>query len=320
MNDSQELRTRARLGDLAALRTLGQRLLVGEGVRQSVNEGVALIREAAAKGDAAATLLLSVFAAWGVLQARNFDTALDYLTRAALAGSTPAQRELQILARSTSTDWQALRQLIDIPALTTPSAMRTARERPRIVVIESFATADECVWLIERGRPHLRRAKVYHGSSALEASQARTNTEADFTVFNTDVLLALVRERMAVAARTASAYFEVTKLLHYEGGEQFDPHGDFLEINTPELVREVEKRGQRSATFLTYLNDSYDGGETDFPQLGFRYKGTRGSALLFNNIDREGLPDYSTVHAGMPPTSGEKWLLSQWIRTQPVTG
>jgi hypothetical protein len=40
--------------------------------------------------------------------------------------------------------------------------------------------------------------------------------------------------------------------------------------------------------------------------------------LLFDNIDPGGAPDHDTVHTGMPPTSGEKWVLSQWIRTRPV--
>jgi hypothetical protein len=32
---------------------------------------------------------------------------------------------------------------------------------------------------------------------------------------------------------------------------------------------------------------------------------------------RDGSPDYNTRHAGLPPTSGRKWVLSQWIRTKP---
>jgi prolyl 4-hydroxylase len=125
---------------------------------------------------------------------------------------------------------------------------------------------------------------------------------------------------MSVAARAPTSFFEVTKLLHYQGGEEFAIHADFLELNTPELVREIKARGQRAATFLVYLNDRYEGGETDFPRIGFRYKGACGGAMIFSNIDATGAPDYATVHAGLPPTRGEKWLLSQWIRTQPVIG
>jgi hypothetical protein len=71
-------------------------------------------------------------------------------------------------------------------------------------------------------------------------------------------------------------------------------------------------------TFLTYLNDDYEGGETDFPRIGYRYKGRRGDALYFVNVDGAGAPDYRTVHAGLPPASGTKWLLSQWVRSRPV--
>jgi hypothetical protein len=35
---------------------------------------------------------------------------------------------------------------------------------------------------------------------------------------------------------------------------------------------------------------------------------------MFANVDLVGNPDRSTLHAGLTPTQGEKWLLSQWIR------
>jgi prolyl 4-hydroxylase len=314
------LRELARKGQPAAMLALGRRLLVGDGVGQAVDEGAALVAEAASRGDADAHVLLAVFAAFGILQPRNFPAALDSLLQAALLGSTQARRELQLLARGSGEDWHALRRSVDVAALTTPATVRTLREHPRILVIDHFASPAECDWLLGRCRAHLHPAMVYHGSARLATSAGRTNTEADYTIFNSDVLLALLRERMAVAAGVASTHFEVTKLLHYERGEQFGLHGDFLELNTPELAREVEVRGQRAATFLTYLNDDYEGGETEFPKLGIRHRGRRGSALLFHNVDGSGRPDYSTVHAGRPPVTGEKWLLSQWIRTRPVSG
>ena len=66
------------------------------------------------------------------------------------------------------------------------------------------------------------------------------------------------------------------------------------------------------------MNEGYEGGATQFPRLNWQYRGGRGDALLFSNVDTTAAPDYDTVHAGMPPTSGEKWVLSQWIRNRPV--
>jgi prolyl 4-hydroxylase len=67
-------------------------------------------------------------------------------------------------------------------------------------------------------------------------------------------------------------------------------------------------------TVLVYLNDDLEGGETEFLQLGLRHRGRKGDALMFRNVDAEGQPDRRTLHAGRPPTQGEKWLLSVWIR------
>lgn len=316
-SEVNELQQRARLGEPHAVIALARRMLVGEGVRQAPAEAVALLRRAA-DVEPEAAVQLAVCAAWGVGQPRNIDTALDHLQRAAALGGHSAQRELQLLACDAGTDWSALRQAIDVAALTAALPVRVISQQPYIAAIDGFCSAEECRWLIERGRGDLRRALVYRGTADARAAESRTNTESSFTIFRADIILNLIRERMAATARTSTAYFEITKLLHYHPGEQFGLHGDFLQLNTPELAREVELRGQRAGTFLTCLNEEYEGGETDFPRLGYRFKGRRGDALLFSNVDAAGAPDYATVHAGLPPLTGEKWLLSQWIRSKPV--
>ena len=60
-----------------------------------------------------------------------------------------------------------------------------------------------------------------------------------------------------------------------------------------------------------------EGGETHFPQAGVRFKGRKGEALVFRNVTPSGAPDFDTLHAGLPPSRGEKWLLSQWVRRRP---
>ncbi len=315
-----ELRERARAGDPGALTALGKRLLIGDGVGQSPQEAVRCLRQAAGLGDGEATAQLALFAGWGVLQPRNLAEALDHLRRAAELGWAPSRRELQFLARSNGTDWGALRQQVSFADWTRAAPVRVISESPKISVIDGFATFAECDWLIQRGRHNLKRALVYRKDAGGHAAvDSRTNTEADFTVVNTDLVLCLVRDRIATAIGVATSFFEVTKLLHYEPGQQFSLHADFLETNTHALEQEVRQHGQRVMTFLTYLNDDYEGGETEFPRIGLRHRGRRGDALLFANVDESGAPDYKTVHAGLPPASGVKWLLSQWVRDRTVS-
>lgn len=305
--------------DVANLTTLGKRLLVGEGMPVSMDKALATLRDAVARGGGEAAALLSVCAAWGVGQPRNIEAALDHLMRAAQLGWEPAGRELQLLARDPAPDPVTLRRKIDLASWRSAPAVRVQFETPRIVTIERFATPEECQWLIDRAaRGGLQRAKVYRSSSTAQVAETRTNREMSFTIFNADVVLSLIRDRIAAAAGVPASHFEIAKLLHYSPGEQFALHADFIEAKTPELARELAARGQRSATFLIYLNDGYQGGATQFPRLSWEYRGGRGDALLFSNVDAKGAPDYDTVHAGMPPTSGEKWVLSQWVRTRPV--
>jgi hypothetical protein len=304
--------------DAAALTTLGKRLLIGDGVPMSTVKAIATLRDAAAQGAGEAAALLSVCTAWGVGQTRNVDIALDHLARAAELGWHPALRELQLLARDAGSEPAALRRRVDVALLRAPPAARVAFERPRIVVLERFATPEECQWLISRAGSGLRRAKVYRDSSTAEVAETRTNREMALTIFNADVALSLIRDRIAAASGTPVTHFEIAKLLSYSPGEQFALHADFIEAKTPELARELAARGQRAATLLIYLNEDYEGGATQFPRLDWQYRGGRGDALLFRNVDANDAPDYDTVHAGMPPTTGEKWVLSQWIRNRPV--
>jgi hypothetical protein len=107
-------------------------------------------------------------------------------------------------------------------------------------------------------------------------------------------------------------------ILHYSVGQEITNHFDFLNPDIPNYEEEVRRRGERIITFLIYLNDDYGGGETEFPELGVRHKGTRREGLFFVNALPSGKPDKRMVHAGRPPTSGEKWIVSQFIRNRPA--
>jgi prolyl 4-hydroxylase len=314
--DLEHLQRRASEGDLDALNVLGRAWLLGEGVTQSVEDGVRLTNEAAAHNHPEALARRALCGAWGIQQPRNIDAALDDLLRAAQGGWTVAQQQLQLLARRADADWQTLRHAIDLTALTSAPAMRVISQRPLIAVVDRFASAAECAWLIARGRPTLGRAKVYRDSATAQMASSRTNSETGFTIANADVFLSLLRDRMASVTSIATNFFEITKLLHYTVDQQFALHSDFLPTNTPELRQEIERRGQRAVTLLVYLNEDYDGGATEFPRTGLCFRGKQGDALIFRNIDASGNPDYDSVHAGLPVERGEKWLLSQWMRTK----
>jgi hypothetical protein len=132
-----------------------------------------------------------------------------------------------------------------------------------------------------------------------------------------DLVILLVRARIAATLGTEVSSLENLQILHYAPGQSFEPHYDFLDPAVPGYAVEMQRAGQRKTTFLVYLNEDYEGGATDFPLLGLSYRGRTGDALMFANLDRAGEPDRSMLHAGLPPTRGEKWVFSQWVRQRP---
>ncbi|MBK8543087.1 MAG: 2OG-Fe(II) oxygenase [Caulobacteraceae bacterium] len=272
--------------------------------------------EAAKSGNPQALTHLARVQAMGIYTPRNFMMALDNLVRAAAVDWPDAKRELQVLARASRGATRQLRAALDPEMLRRPPERRAVIEQPRVRVFEGFATEAECDWLIERCRDRLQPAQVYEGSGTeLKTNAGRSNTESGYDLEASDLVLSIVLDRIARASGIPVTHFEIAKLLNYKPGQTFARHSDFLESG---LQENIDAFGQRVATFLVYLNDDYDGGETEFTEANFKFKARKGDALMFLNVDANGDPDPMSMHAGLPPTRGEKWVLSQWLRGKPV--
>jgi predicted 2-oxoglutarate/Fe(II)-dependent dioxygenase YbiX len=300
-----ELRRRADAGNLQARLDLGVRLLSGEG---STEEGTSLIGEAFDFGHAEAGTMMATVEAMGAGRPQDWSKALDWLQRAADAGSDNARAQLAMLGPAD--------RPVDIAALTAPPAKRPVSERPRIRVLEGFASAAECDWLIALARDRLNQAWVWDPATGEgRPDPNRTNRALDLRLGQMDVVVQVIRARIAAASNLPLPVFEPAQIMRYGVGEEFRPHHDFLDPAHGGHGPQLARFGQRIATFLIYLNDDFEGGETVFPKAGFRYRGRKGDALLFANVDAATrAPDPLTLHAGEPPTRGEKWIFSQWIR------
>jgi prolyl 4-hydroxylase len=280
------------------------------------------------KSEAEAAHDLAIRAAVGAGVAQDWSAAVDHLQRAAELGLPLAQAEFAALAGdwrlsreiaagepTTFSDWASLRRQIDLVAWLAAPRLQIASVSPRVAMVEGFAAPEICDWLIQRAQPRLSPAKVYdHDTGGARSEGVRTNSECHFSTDESDLLLLFLRARMERVTELPMHAMEATAILHYLPGQEFLPHFDFLDTASPGYAKDVAERGQRVLTFLLCLNDDYEGGETEFPVLGKRWKGHKGSALFFWNVEPNGMPDRRTVHAGLPPTRGEKWLLSQWMR------
>jgi hypothetical protein len=296
----------------------GMAMLASPDAAERLHEAVALIEAAAASGDGEALQRRAVFECAGVGRAADWEKALDSLVEAAELGSQVAARQLILFAEdrfepraeTPAGDWPEIRSRISIASRLRPPATagRTLSADPFIRAIPRMCTPAECEWLIAAAEPWLERATLYNEG----VGEGRTNQFAVLNLVHTDLVAEMTRTRIASEIGAPVACLEVSQVLRYAVGEEFKLHCDFLD---PQVNRDdIERFGQRAATFLIYLNEDFEGGETSFPRLGINYRGRTGDAVVFGNVGRNNMPDPRTQHAGRPPTRGEKWLFSQWIR------
>src|SRR5690606_13070711 len=299
-------------GDVEAKTRLAKRLIVGDRAPLLPREGVEFIREAAVDGGAEAAALLAVLAAAGLGGRQDWPRALELARLAAARGWQPAAQQLDVLASLSN-------GRLDAESWTRVPPPTAIHDDPDIRLLPSFLNDEVCGWLIETSRGRLVRARVYDAANKTDVvSEGRTNSGASFNLIETDLVHLMVQTRISAATGLPFANMEGATVLHYAPGEEIANHYDFVDPSMPGYEEEVRTRGERVMTFLVYLNEGYDGGETDFPRLGVRHKGRRGEGLYFVNALPDGTPDRRTWHAGRPPARNEKWIFSQFIRNRPV--
>ena len=317
--DEDSLARLAQSGNPAATFDYAMLLLDGRRAGADGPRAIEMIESAAGKGNPDAVAMTALFEAMGALRPQNWPKAFDRLQQAAELGSAHAQGQLLALAGlssdGTPMDWSEIRRRLDVQQLVSPPPRQILSRSPRIIAYAGFASAAECDWIVHRAKDHLQPARIFDEASAGDTYHAaRDNTSVEFLLPKMDLVLETVRARIAAATRLPVPVFEPTQVLHYSVGEQFRPHHDYFDFESEGIAEHVRRFGQRIATVLVYLNDAYEGGETTFPKAGLSYRGKTGDALFFANVDRSGHADPMTLHAGTPPTAGEKWVFSQWIR------
>jgi prolyl 4-hydroxylase len=318
-----ELASASQAGDIDAMTELGKRLVIGDRAPLLPADGARLLADAMQAGSSEAALRLATMAALGAYTEQSWSHALGLLVRAAEQGSASARSQLCVLAGSSQAeesqdaDWRGIARSIDLRAWLAPPTGVTLHARPLIRSFAKLIPDQACDSLIARARGRLRRALIYDPARGGDvADQMRTNSVVGFDLMDADVVQIAIQHRIATAVGLPVANLEGPTVLHYAPGQEITNHFDFLNPEMPNYDDEISRRGERIITFLIYLNDDYAGGETDFPELGVRHKGSRREGLFFVNALPNGQPDRRMVHAGRPPTSGEKWVFSQFIRNR----
>lgn len=301
-----------------------------------IEEALAVLQRAGDAGNAEALTRLAIWNLSGTLIARDLPAARHLLRRAAERGHADAAlMEIALTANGSGAapDWKAALQLLNRAASSDPLAAQylqllqqmalaedgTPRDLPRATLLHAqpriqrfaqFCTPDECVHLASLAAPTLQPAAVFDpGSGKMIAHPVRNSDNAVIGPTQETLVAQAINHRIAAATGTETAQGEPLTVLRYGPGQQYRPHLDTL----------TGEPNQRIRTAILYLNHNYAGGETAFPLLGLTVAPHVGDLLVFDNVDAEGAADPNSRHAGLPVTSGTKWIATRWLRAEPTS-
>jgi prolyl 4-hydroxylase len=272
--------------------------LRGDGAIRDLPGALELFRQSAGTGRVDSAVIYANLLAAGIGGPRRWSEALRLL--AALAEVNPrSRRELdRIEAMALTGDGDPLQLPVG----------ESLCEAPAVTRFERLFSPEECAWLAGAAAPMLEPAVVVDPATGRQVRDpVRVCDSVGFPWPLENPALHALNRRLAAASGTDARQGEPLQVLRYRPGGEYRPHFDAI----PGFAN------PRSMTFLVWLNQDYEGGETWFPTPDLKLKGRPGDAILFRNTGADGRRDPASGHAGLPVAAGEKLIASRWIRERP---
>ncbi|VVC41056.1 Prolyl 4-hydroxylase, alpha subunit,Oxoglutarate/iron-dependent dioxygenase,Prolyl 4- [Cinara cedri] len=111
-----------------------------------------------------------------------------------------------------------------------------------------------------------------------------------------------------LCTQTAERY----QVVNYGLGGHYIPHHDALVKG-----QYIPIFGNRLVTVLLYLTDIENYGQTAFPMLNIISPVEKGAALVWYNLQiNNGKLNYQSLHGSCPILTGNKWIMTRWLREE----
>ena len=185
-----------------------------------------------------------------------------------------------------------------------------------VTEIPNFLTDEECDKIIELAKDNLFDSKIYSSEDDVVNTDSRISKQA--WLYDNDPFIKSISDKVKDLTRTHDKYHEELQVVRYEKGGFFKPHYDACDGSKDFCTRMDGDKGPRYLTVLFYLNDVPQGGETVFPYINKSVKPEKRKAVIFQNVNDDGIIIKQAFHGGEPVKEGEKWIANKWIRITPT--
>jgi len=183
----------------------------------------------------------------------------------------------------------------------------------QIYSYKNFLDSKECENLKNFIDDNLRKSTVTDPKDTCKISDYRTSSTADLNYFDNPFYLD-VDKKLVDLIELPPFLGETMQGQKYLPGEYYKEHTDYFPFDLGHKTY-TEWMGQRTWTTMIYLNDVEEGGETYFKHLNLKIKPEKGLLLAWNNLYKNGIPNFKTLHEALPPIKGNKYVITKWWRS-----
>ncbi|HET6409609.1 MAG TPA: 2OG-Fe(II) oxygenase [Chthoniobacteraceae bacterium] len=233
-----------------------------------------------------------------------------YMTAAGIGTKPDHSAAMEMLKELAKEDKFAALQLSLLDHVVCEQRLREVQPKvissdPYIALYPGLFSPAECKYLAVIAAPWLEKAMVTAESGGTQFGGVRDADSSAISHLTEDLIVQRINRCIAAATGTQTEWGEPLNVLRYRQGQQYRQHHDGCGSGDGTT---------RIITALIWLNEQFDGGETEFPKLNIRVRGGLGGMLVFRNVHADGSQDDRLIHAGLPVSHGVKWLASRWIR------
>lgn len=191
-----------------------------------------------------------------------------------------------------------------------PLLRRVPTSKAQLYVWPNFLTSEICDQLIDLTDERLRASTT---TDAFADPSIRTSRSSDIGSLGHNLVMQL-DELIAEALGIHWSYSDATQAQRYDVDQEYKAHYDYFTPGTRDYQVHCQFTGQRTWTFMIYLNDVEQGGGTRFRRLEKTIMPEKGKAVIWNNLNSDGSVNPYTIHHGMKVRSGVKYVITKWFR------
>ncbi|MDB4336318.1 2OG-Fe(II) oxygenase [Synechococcus sp. AH-603-M21] len=197
-----------------------------------------------------------------------------------------------------------------------PYIVDSVETRSRVISIHEFLNNSECNELVNLINQKScisyvasSNPKVNHNDLEYRNSQT-CRFDASLQIIDS------IKDRISLVLGLTSNLCEPITGQKYTKGQFFRLHYDWFGEDWSDSYK--SKSGDRTHTFMVYLNQSFCGGMTNFPLLDECFRPETGKAIYWQNLDDNCAGNTKMLHESTAVFSGEKYVMTTWWRQKPI--